>query len=572
MKAAMTGKPRLCYYAPKALRVKIRTKIIALVLPLLIAGLVIGGIAASSLARNAVTRVIVTFLNFKTDQLSQYMEGQWRILVENSLSGRQDMVQAAQAGVEAYARTLLLSDSELVFALDQGGNVAMATAKVSPTDAEKRALMTPVIPGDRSLLNVTIGGVPRVATRFAFQPFGWTVFTTEVRSAFYSDVSRITWQTIILILGSCLVAVVLVFLFVRHLTGPLARTAGTMKDIISSNDLSARVQVDYSDEIGEMSQTFNVMVGELEKAYQRIKSYAFQAVVSQKKETKIRHIFQKYVPQELIDRLFTNPESMLVGENRVLSVLFSDIRSFTTISEGMDPGLLVAGLNRYFSVMVDIIMNRGGIIDKYIGDAIMAFFGAPVPHEDDALQSVLSGIEMLDSLETFNQGQRSLGEPEFRIGVGINYGTVTVGNIGTERKMDYTVIGDMVNVASRLEGLTKRYHQPLLITEMLKEKVDGAVASRTVDSVAVKGRHGGIRIHSVRKDPSEREERAIRLHNESMELYYARSFAEAARGFREVRTLLPDDFLAGMFIERCERLAASPPPPDWDGVEIMDTK
>ena len=170
---------------------------------------------------------------------------------------------------------------------------------------------------------------------------------------------------------------------------------------------------------------------------------------------------------------------------------------------------------------------------------------------------MLSGLEMLDSLEQFNQGQRSLGEPEFRIGVGINYGTVTVGNIGTEKKMDYTVIGDMVNVASRLEGLTKRYHQPLLITEMLKEKIDGAVANRIVDSVAVKGRRGGIRIYAVRKDPSEREERAIRLHNDSMELYYTRSFQEAARGFREVRRAAAGRFPGGA----CLSSAASAWPP-----------
>jgi adenylate cyclase len=345
-----------------------------------------------------------------------------------------------------------------------------------------------------------------------------------------------------------------------------------MKQIISSNDLTARVLVDYQDEIGEMSQTFNVMVGELEKAYDRIKGFALQAVVSQKKETKIRHIFQKYVPQELIDKLFANPEAMLVGENRILSILFSDIRSFTTISEKMKPDVLVGALNRYFSIMVDIIMGRGGIVDKYIGDAIMAFFGAPVQHEDDAVQSVLGGIEMLEGLEKFNEGQRSIGEPEFHIGVGINYGEVTVGNIGTDRKMDYTVIGDMVNVASRLEGLTKRYHQPLLITEMLREKVDGVVASRTVDSVAVKGRHGGIRIYSVRKDPSEKEEKVIRLHNESMDLYYARRFTDAAKGFRGVLKVLPDDFLASIYVERCERMAANPPPRDWDGVEIMDSK
>ncbi len=568
----MTEPTGMWYCVQRSKRVRIRTKIVAIVLPLLVAGLVIGGISASSLARNSITRVIVRFMNFKTDQLAQYMDSQWRILVENEMTSRQDMVQAAQAGVEAYARSLLLSDTELVFALDAKGNVVMATGKVSPSEEEKRALMATALPGDRTLVTVAIEGVQRVASRFVFEPFGWTVFTTESRSVFYSDVARITYQTLFLIVGACLVAVVLLFFFVRHLTGPLSRTAGAMKKIISSNDLTARVLVDYRDEIGEMSQTFNVMIGELEKAYERIKRYAFQAVVSQKKEKKIRHIFQKYVPQELIDKLFANPESMLVGENRVLSVLFSDIRSFTTISEGMAPENLVAGLNRYFSVMVDIIMNRGGIIDKYIGDAIMAFFGAPVPHEDDALQSVLTGIDMMAALDTFNQGQRERSEPEFHIGVGINYGTVTVGNIGTERKMDYTVIGDMVNVASRLEGLTKRYHQPLIISEMLREKVDTAVATRIVDSVAVKGRHGGIRIYTARKELSGPEERAFRLHNESMERYYAREFAEAASGFREVEGLLPEDFLSRMMIERCERMAASPPRPDWDGVEIMETK
>ncbi|HVO39872.1 MAG TPA: adenylate/guanylate cyclase domain-containing protein [Spirochaetia bacterium] len=551
---------------------KIRTKFISIVVPLLVAGIVIGGISAASIARNAVTRVAVRFMGFKTDQLSQYLDGQWRILVENRLTTRQDMIQAAQAGAETYARSLLLSDTELVFALDQTGQVAMATGEVHLSEAEKATLLRTFIPGDRSLATVRIGGVERVASGFRFDPFGWTVFTTEIRSVFYRDVNRISWQTVILTAAACVAAVVLLFFFVRLLTGPLGRTAGAMKSIITSNDLSARVKVDFRDEIGEMSQTFNVMIGELEKAYERIKRYAFDAVVAQKKENKIRHIFQKYVPQELIDRFFANPDAMLVGENRTLSILFSDIRSFTTISEGLAPETLVSGLNRYFSIMVDIIMNRGGIIDKYIGDAIMAMFGAPVSHDNDALSSVLAGLEMVDSLDTFNEDQRRRNEPEFRIGVGINYGTVTVGNIGTERKMDYTVIGDMVNVASRLEGLTKRYHQQVVISQMLKDEVSDALPTRIIDSVAVKGRHGGIRIYAPHKELEATEARAFTVHNESMEMYYGRRFGEASRGFREVGRLLPGDFLAEMMLERCARLEAHPPSPDWDGVEIMETK
>ncbi len=551
---------------------KIRTKFIAIVLPILIVGLVIGGVTASAVARNAVTRVTGRFLNFKKDQLAQYMDGQWRILVENGVASRQDMIQAAQAGIEAYARSLLLSDTELVFALDRDGGVAMATAEVPLTEAERKALLSGAVPEDRSLSTAVIGGVERVAGSFAFDPFGWTVFVSEAKSVFYSDVSLITNQTVALVAGTCILTVALLIVFVRHLTRPVAKTAGAMRGIISSNDLSARVDVAYRDEIGEMSQTFNIMIGELEKAYGRIKTYAYQAVVSQKKEQKIRHIFQKYVPQELIDKFFANPESMLVGENRKISILFSDIRSFTTISEGLAPDVLVSALNRYFSVMVDIIMNRGGIVDKYIGDAIMAFFGAPVHRDNDALASVEAALEMSEALAVFNADQRARGEPEFLTGIGLNYGTVTVGNIGTDRKMDYTVIGDMVNVASRLEGLTKLYRQPLIISETLKAEIGSAFPARIVDSVAVKGRRGGIRIYTLRRKPATEELRAFDLHNAAMEHYYRRDFSKAAEGFREVLSLLPEDFLARMMTERCVRLSAAPPSADWDGVEKMETK
>lgn len=551
---------------------KIRAKFISIVLPLLVTGIVLGGASSAAVARYAITRVAVRLMNFKTDQLGNYMESQWRILVENQMDLRSDMVLAAQAGVEAYARTLLLSDTELVFALDDDGRAVMATGDLILTEEEGKALLGGFLPGDRSLAPVRIGGKEYVSSRFRFEPFGWTVFTAELRDAFYSDVRTITRQTVTLTAGACAAAVALLFLFVRLLTKPLARTAAAMRSIISSNDLSARVGVAFRDEIGEMSQTFNVMIEELEKAYGRIKGYAFQAVLAQKKENKIRNIFQKYVPQELIDKFFANPESMLVGENRRLSILFSDIRSFTTISEGLAPDVLVSGLNRYFSVMVDIIMNRGGIVDKYIGDAIMAFFGAPVAHEDDALSSVLAGLEMADSLEIFNAEQRRRGEPEFHIGVGINYGTVTVGNIGTERKMDYTVIGDMVNVASRLESLTKRYHQTVLITEMLKDETKGALPVRLVDAVAVKGRRGGIRIYTPRRELSAGEARIFPAHNDSMELYYAREFRRAAEGFRGILAEAPEDFLAGMMLERCERYTREAPGTDWDGVEIMDSK
>jgi class 3 adenylate cyclase len=245
----------------------------------------------------------------------------------------------------------------------------------------------------------------------------------------------------------------------------------------------------------------------------------------------------------------------------------------------MAPEDLVHSLNRYFSAQVDIIMNRNGIVDKYIGDAIMAFWGAPVKHDDDALQSVLAGLDMIDAVKVFNQGQEP-GKPEFQIGIGVNYGTVTVGNIGSERKMDYTVIGDAVNLASRLEGLTKTYHADLLVSESLyaalrkQEAAAGAPAlpCRLLDTVAVKGKTRGVKIYTLKRSLSPQEAKAWPLHNKGMEWYYRREFAAAAEQFQGVLAALPGDFNAAKLLKRCEVYAASPPPPDWDGVEVMQSK
>ena len=550
----------------------IRLKMVLVVLPLLIVVLVIGGVSSYFIATGSVTRITVEFFNFKTSELEKYANSQWKLLIDNGLSDRPEMVKAAQAGIEVFARSILGSPTELIFAADGSQTVGLETSSITLSPEEKRALAAKMAVGDRSFFTARLGGVERVAMGFPFAPFDWFFFVTQERSAFYSDVNRITYQTFFLILGGSILSIGLLLVFVRYINRPLFRVVGAMREIIEANNLSARVPVAYRDEIGQMSHTFNIMTGELQSAYERIKRYAFDAVVSQKKENKIRNIFQKYVPQELIDRFFANPESMLVGENRDLSVLFSDIRSFTTISERLPPDELVNSLNRYFSVMVDIIMNRNGIVDKYIGDAIMAFFGAPVKHEDDVLQSVLSGIAMSRAVDQFNVEQKRDGKPEFHIGVGINYGVVTVGNIGTERKMDYTVIGDPVNVASRLEGLTKVYHQKVLVSESVVAELDGNVQYRFADTVAVKGKTQGLRIYAVDENLPESVATLWNEHNEAMELFYRRDFRGAALRFEEVGRGLPDDFLVAMMSTRCAEYERIPPPSDWSGVEVMMTK
>ncbi len=554
------------------MEVSIRLKIILIVVPLIIATLVLTGLSSFFSATNAITGIAKDFLGFKADELSNQAQSQWGLLVTNGLSAKPEMIAATQAAIQGYAQSIIRSPTELITAFDKSGNVVMSTSDVAIQPAERPVIQGLIGSKSTEMATVRIGGKDRVAKGFWFDPFGWYMMVTEERGTFYNRVSEITERSGIILAAAILLAVALMLLFARYLTRPLTRVAGTMKDIIATNDLSQRVVVEYRDEIGGLAQTFNLMVGELEKAYGQIKNFAFKAVLAQKREQKIRNIFQKYVPKHVIEEFFKNPETMLVGKSSNLSILFSDIRSFTSISEKLRPAELVDNLNRYFDVMVDVITARNGIVDKYVGDAIMAFFGAPVENEDVGLQSVISGLEMLDSLESFNRKQKENGKPEFRIGIGINFGDVIVGNMGTEKKMDYTVMGDNVNLASRLEGLTKQYHQSLIISHSLYEKVKSTVPCRLLDSVAVKGKTQGVKIYSAKRALEATEKEAWDMHNAAMEEYYRLNFGKAARMFEEVGRKLPDDFASQQLHQRCLVYEKDPPPPNWDGVEIMKSK
>ena len=553
--------------------VSIRLKIVLVVLPILLVAIVLAGMSSYFVAARAVTRVATDFLDFKASELEKYSESQWNLLVENGVADRPDMVAAAKAGVESFAVSILRSRTELILGFGADGAVTFKTSAVEFSDAEIARAAELYKQGARGFLTLSLGGVDRVASGYPFGPFGWYVLITEERSAFYGDVETITRATFAILAASLVIAAILLLIFVRYLTGPLTVVAVAMRKIIDSGNLSERVVVEYKDEIGQLSHTFNIMLDELGKAYENIKRYALSAKLAEISERKTKNVFQLYVPKHVLDEVLGNPEQALVGDNRVLPILFSDIRGFTTISENMRPDDLVSSLNRYFDVMVDIIDAQGGFVDKYIGDAIMAVFGAPVRHEDDALRAVTAGLEMVDALKIFNEEQVQRGKPPFNTGIGINYGVVTVGNIGCDKKMNYTVIGDSVNLASRLESQTKTYRQPILISESTWLKVRDTFPCRLIDKIAVKGKKIGVKVFTVRKILSEAESRAWPLHEKAMQLFYGRSFTEAAEGFRTVTAILgPDDHASVLMAARCETCRRSPPPAGWDGTEVLQEK
>ena len=551
---------------------KIRWKMVFIALPLIVAPLLVTGFISSLAARNGITRVATGFLRFKMDDLLNYANSQWNLLVENKLAGNEEFLEATRNAVVSFARSLIRGESELIFAVDRLGALAMATGELSLSAEEARNLDRLREKGFYGWVQLRAGGVERVAQTASFEPFGWYLLVTEQRATFYRITSQIFWQTGLILSVSLVVAVVLLMFFSFYLTNPLLLIATAMRQIISTGDLSQRVEVLYKDETGELGHSFNLMVAELDKAYQEIKGYALKAAIAHHKEQKIRNIFQKYVPKTVIDQIFSNPESMLMGQERILALLFSDVRGFTTITESMLPHEVVESLNAYFGAMVEIIIKRKGIVDKYIGDAIMAFFGAPVRYRDEALQAVLSAFEMLEALQGFNEWQLRRKRPAFKIGIGINYGVVTVGNIGSERKMDYTVIGDMVNVASRLEGLTKVYKEELIVSESVVKYLEGRFPCRLIDRVVVKGKTSGIGIYVPRRTLSDGEQEAWELHSKALKLYYSRGFAAAADAFGGVLRVLPQDRVAAMFLERCRSFQKTPPPAGWTGAEIMTEK
>jgi class 3 adenylate cyclase len=559
----------------------IRWKIVLIVVPLILATLLLTGVSSYFSASNGITRVAKDFLGFKAQELQNQAESQWRLLVENNLTGKPEMVSATQSAVEGYARSIVRSATELIVAVGEDGSIKMSTASTAgrPADSpalawqggEQAAVAALVKSRSTDLVTVNMGGKARVAKGFWFEPFGWFLLVSEERSAFYDQVNQIALRTVIILVGAIVGGVLLVLIFAGYLTRPLTRVVGTMREIISTNDLSKRVVVEYHDEIGALAQTFNLMVNGLEQAYREIKGFARKAAVARSKERKIKEIFQHYVPPEVIEQVMKNQGKVLPTQEDIC-ILFSHITNFSDITSNIAPDELVESLEPYFRAMVDTILDRDGMVDKYITDAVMAFFGAPVPHDDDALRSVMAGIGMTESLREFNIKRAAGGKVPFKVSVGIHRGRVTVGTIGTEDKLNYTVIGDAVNLASRLSGLTRVYQQDLLFSERMHRYVKDDLHCRLLDSVAVKGRTNGVKIYTARRRLDKAEMEGWGLHNMGMAEYYERNFSSAAEYFRDALKVMPGDNVSSMLLERTLKYDKNPPPDGWDGVEVMTHK
>ncbi|NLI78495.1 MAG: GAF domain-containing protein [Candidatus Riflebacteria bacterium] len=292
------------------------------------------------------------------------------------------------------------------------------------------------------------------------------------------------------------------------------------------------------------------------------------------KEKRLRGALSRYMPKEVAERL-ADAEAVLGGQIQEVSVLFSDIRGFTSISEAIGPQETVAFLNAYFTEMVEIIFKNGGILDKYIGDAILSVFGTPFPSGEDADRAVTTAVEMMRALRALNVARAEAGQPPLGIGIGINTDKVLVGNIGSLKRMDYTVIGDGVNLASRLESACKFYHAGILVSELTLRQLKRSYLTREVDCLRVKGKQQPVWVHEVfdpEAVPGSGFQDFLGHYRRGQQAYRGRDFPGAGRAFLEAEKIRPDDHLVKMYLERCEIFVDHPPPADWDGVWTMKEK
>ena len=296
-------------------------------------------------------------------------------------------------------------------------------------------------------------------------------------------------------------------------------------------------------------------------------------------EKRMKSTMSRYMDPSIADRLLADKSDIFDGQNVHATILFSDIRGFTTLTEQLGPQETVHLLNEYFEIMVDCISCEGGILDKFIGDAIMAGFGIPQSLGDDEDRGLRTALSMIRKLNAWNEGRISIGKLPIDIGIGLNSDNVISGNIGSIKRMDYTMIGDGVNLAARLESACKQYKTHILISEFTKARLKGTYRMREVDRVVVKGKTVPVSIYEVLDYHTEetfpRLMEVLSLYQEGLKHYRAMEWDDAVTQFQKCLELEARDSLSEMYINRCKFLQENPPETTnghWDGVWVLDGK
>lgn len=348
----------------------------------------------------------------------------------------------------------------------------------------------------------------------------------------------------------------------------------SLRRVIATNDSDSFIDAEITNMQGKKTSV-NMQVVPLRNIYDEPMG-GLLIIEDLSIEKRMKGTLARYMTKEIADQLLDSEAAVLGGQIKELSILFSDIRNFTTISERLGPQETVAMLNDYFTTMVDVLFHHGGILDKFIGDAMLGVFGAPFSTGEDADKAVCTAVDMMKALKLFNANRMLKNLETINVGIGIATDNVLVGNIGSMKRMDYTVIGDGVNLASRLEGATKFYHADILISEKTCELLKYRYSIREVDLMRVKGKLQPVKVYEVLdhhdKQTFPNVDQVIDLTHKGITLYRQQRWSEALAAFESAIRLNRRDELCKMYVCRCHFFAENPPEETWDGVWVMTTK
>ncbi|MGB7439729.1 MAG: adenylate/guanylate cyclase domain-containing protein [Coleofasciculaceae cyanobacterium] len=328
---------------------------------------------------------------------------------------------------------------------------------------------------------------------------------------------------------------------------------------------------------GEDSNTVHLSINSIADTSDASNVYGALVVMDDiSDEKRLKNTMYRYMTQELAEQLLASGDAKLGGDRKEVSVLFSDIRGYTNLVENMEAEVVVSMLNQYFDAMVEPIFSHKGTLDKYMGDAIMAVFGSPVLLADHAWRAVQTALNMRSSLVEFNERRSAKKHQPINIGIGIHSGTAISGNIGHHRRMEFTVIGDDVNLGSRLEGTTKRYGCDIVISSNTYQPCADLVWVRELDTVRVKGKNKPVSLYELvglRSDPiSDNKLQTMELYETGRKHYLQREFAQGLQKFEAVLAIDHQDQAARLHQQRCQKWISQPLPKDWDGVETLTEK
>lgn len=365
---------------------------------------------------------------------------------------------------------------------------------------------------------------------------------------------RLNRTLLVIFLFGLLFAILATVWLSRSISRPLESLTRIVRRI-NKGDYSQRLEVERKDELGVLAESVNNMAQGLAEKEQ------------------VRNLLGKVVSDEIATELLSKKVE-LGGEEKVVAVLFSDVRNFTAMCEGAAPTEILTRLNRYFNKVSIAIEKHKGVVDKYIGDAIMALYGAPVSYTDSSDKAIASALEMKKALGELNNEFLSEGIPALEMGIGINTGKVVVGNMGSEQRMNYTVIGDNVNLASRLEGLTKYYGCAILLSEGTKA-LSSRYVFREVDIVKVKGKQEAVTIYEpvcLEDELTDSVGNELKQHAEALDLYRAKDWALAKQKFSQLVSQCPDVEVYKFFQKHCETLLNSSSPESWQAITELTNK